>query len=105
MPAFYDALRQITFAATIVILHSVLFGVSCGSFGINSMSRRAANFRMATSTPVKKTAEDELLESFGELIDSAAGKMPHKQFMKTAEKAKTSLDRAIAAHSRPRDTA
>jgi hypothetical protein len=63
-------------------------------------------FKMATSTLVRKhTAEDELLESFGELIDSAAKAMPHKKFMKTAEKAKSTLDRAIAAHSRPRDTA
>ena len=61
---------------------------------------------MATSTPVKnQTAEDELLESFGELIDSASETMPHKKFIKTAEKAKSTLDRAIAAHSRPRDTA
>lgn len=61
---------------------------------------------MATSTPVKnQTAEDELLESFGELIDSAAESKSHKQFMNTAEKAKSTLDRAIAAHSQPRDTA
>jgi hypothetical protein len=61
---------------------------------------------MATSTPVKnQNAEDELLKSFGELIDSAAESMSHKQFMKTAEKAKSALDRAIVAHSQPRDTA
>ena len=61
---------------------------------------------MPISTQVRKQkAEDELLESFGKLIDSAAEEMPHKQFMKAAEKAKTTLDRAIAAHSRPRDTA
>ncbi len=61
---------------------------------------------MSTSTPIQKqTAEDELLESFGELLDSATETMTHKKFMKTAEKAKSTLDRAIAAHSRPRDTA
>lgn len=60
---------------------------------------------MPTSTPSKKqTVEDELLESFGELIDSASATMPHKQFMKTAKKTKSTLDHAIAAHSRPRDT-
>jgi hypothetical protein len=61
---------------------------------------------MATFTPAKnQTAEDELLESFGELIDSAAETMPHRKFMKTAEKAKSALDHAIGAHSQPRDTA
>jgi hypothetical protein len=74
------------------------------------MSKRAVDyqkgFKMATSTPIKNhTAEDELLESFGELIDSAADTMPHKEFMKTAKKTKSTLDRAIAAHSRPHDTA
>jgi hypothetical protein len=63
-------------------------------------------FKMVTSTPVRKhTAEDDLLESFGELIDSAADSMPHKEFMKTAKKTKSTLDRAIAAHSRRHDTA
>ena len=66
----------------------------------------AKSQEMPISVPTRKqSAEDELLESFGELIDSAAEKQPHKKFMKTAEKAKTTLDRAIAAHSRPRDTA
>ena len=59
-----------------------------------------------TPTPVRhKSAEDELLESFGELIDSAAKTMPHDEFMETAEKAKRTLDRAIAAHSRRHGTA
>lgn len=61
---------------------------------------------MPISTPVRKqSAEDELLENFGELIDSAAESMPHKKFMKAAEKAKSDLDRAIASHARRRDTA
>jgi hypothetical protein len=59
-----------------------------------------------TTTPVRhKSAEDELLESFGELIDSAAKTMPHDEFMKATEKAKKTLDQAIAAHSRRRGTA
>jgi hypothetical protein len=53
----------------------------------------------------QKSAEDELLESFGRLIDEAAEKMPHEEFIKTAEKATETLDRAIAAHSRRRGTA
>ena len=52
-----------------------------------------------------KSAEDELLDSFGELIDEAAEKMTHEEFMKTAQKATETLDRAIAAHSRRRGTA
>ena len=62
-------------------------------------------FKMPTSTPVRKQgAEEELLESFGELIDSAAETKSHKDFMKTAKKARTTLDRAIAAHSPRRGT-
>ena len=62
---------------------------------------------MATSrSPVRhKSSEDELLDSFGELIDSAAEKMPHDEFMETAKKAKKTLDQAIADHSRRRGTA
>lgn len=55
---------------------------------------------LPTSPTRHKSAEDELLEGFGELIDSAAKKMPHEEFMKTANQAKETLDRAIAAHSR-----
>jgi hypothetical protein len=61
---------------------------------------------MATNTRVRqKSAEDELLESFGELIDEAAEKMTDKEFEKTATKSSATLDRAIAAHSRRRGTA
>ena len=53
----------------------------------------------------KKFAEDELMESFGEMIDSAAARLPHKEFMKRAETAKKTLDQAIDAHSQRRGTA
>lgn len=53
----------------------------------------------------EKSAEDELLESFGEMIDSAAKSLPHKEFMKRAERAKKTIDQAIVAHSRRRGTA
>jgi hypothetical protein len=53
----------------------------------------------------KKSAEEELLDSFGKMIDEAAEKMSHEEFLKTAEKSKQTLDRAIAAHSRRRGTA
>jgi hypothetical protein len=61
---------------------------------------------MATApTHKQKSAEDELLDSFGKLIDEAAEKMTHEEFTKTAEKSRQTLDRAIAAHSRRRGTA
>jgi hypothetical protein len=53
----------------------------------------------------RKSAEDELLESFGELVDSVAKELPHREFMKRAGKAKKTLDQAIADHSRRRGTA
>jgi len=52
-----------------------------------------------------KSAEDELLDSFGELIDSAAKEMTDDEFSKAAKKSNETLDRAIAAHSRRRGTA
>ncbi len=60
----------------------------------------------SSTTPVRhKSAEDELLESFGELIDSAAKSMPHDKFMKVTKKAKKTLERATVVHSRRRGTA
>ena len=64
------------------------------------------DLKMATSKPVsRKSAEDELLESFGDLIDEAAEKMTNKEFNEVAKKSTSTLDRAIAAHSRRRGTA
>jgi hypothetical protein len=61
---------------------------------------------VATTVPARrKSAEDELLESFGELIDSAAEKMTDEEFAKAAKKSNATLDRAIASHSRRRGTA
>lgn len=61
---------------------------------------------MATSSPVKgKSAEDALLESFGELIDSAAEKMTDKEFKKAEKKSNEHLDRALANPKRRRETA
>src|SRR5450755_922321 len=52
---------------------------------------------MATSSPArKKSAEDILLESFGELIDSAAEKMNDKEFKEAEKKSNESLARALA---------
>ncbi len=61
---------------------------------------------MATTRPESQgSAEDELLESFGDLIDEAAEKMTDEQFAKAAKKSSATLDRAIASHSRRRGTA
>lgn len=61
---------------------------------------------MATvPTRKQKSAEDELLDSFGELIDTAAEKMTDEEFSKAAKKSSETLDRAIASHSRRRGTA
>jgi hypothetical protein len=53
----------------------------------------------------RKSAEEELLESFGQLIDEAGESMTDDEFLDTAEKSKRTLDRAIAVHSRRRGTA
>lgn len=61
---------------------------------------------MATTRPShQRSAEEELLESFGNLIDEAAEKMTDKDFEEAAKKSTATLDRAIAAHSRRRGTA
>ena len=58
---------------------------------------------MATSKSLpQKSAEDELLESYGDLIDEAAEKMTDKEFEEAAKKSTATLDRAIAGHSRRR---
>ena len=69
----------------------------------NSSKKRP---HMATSNPVReKSAEEKLLESFAELVDSAAEKMTDDEFKEAAKKSNATLDRAIAAHSRRRGTA
>jgi hypothetical protein len=61
---------------------------------------------MKTSSPVgRKSAEDTLLENFGELIDSAAGKMSDEEFKRAEKKSNEILDRALAAPKQRRETA
>jgi hypothetical protein len=61
---------------------------------------------MATSKPFpNKSAEDELLESVGDLIDEAAARMTDKEFEEAVAKSSATLDRAIAAHSQLRGKA
>ena len=69
-------------------------------------SRPQKGSRMATSRPApKKSAEDNLLESFGELIDSAADKMSDKEFKQAEKKSSESLARALARPKQRRETA
>jgi hypothetical protein len=61
---------------------------------------------MATSRPEsKKSAEDLLLESFGEIIDSAAKTMNDEEFKRAEKKSSESLARALARPKRRRETA
>jgi len=61
---------------------------------------------MATTLPARrKSAEDELLDSFAELIDSAAEKMTEKEFKKAAKNSNAALDRALTPRKRPSETA
>jgi hypothetical protein len=77
---------------------------------VNCMSKQKLSARkgsrMATSrsTP-KKSAEDLLLESFGDLIDTAAEKMTDDDFKKAEEKSNESLARALARPKQRRETA
>jgi hypothetical protein len=69
-----------------------------------SFSRKGPH--MATSSPSRKrSAEDTLLESFGELIDSAAEKMTDEEFKNAEKKSSESLARALAPPKRRRETA
>jgi hypothetical protein len=72
----------------------------------NGKDRPKKGPHMATSRPApKKSAEDILLESFGELIDSAAKTMSDKEFKKAEKKSSESLARALARPKQRRETA
>ena len=61
---------------------------------------------MPTSRPApKKSAEDILLEGFGELIDSAGKTMSDKEFKQAEKKSSESLARALARPKQRRETA
>jgi hypothetical protein len=68
-----------------------------------SLSREGP--QMATSPSRKRSAEDTLLDSFGELIDSAAEKMTDEEFKNAEKKSSESLARALAPPKRRRETA
>jgi hypothetical protein len=61
---------------------------------------------MATQKPEsRRSAEDTLLESFGELIDSAAEKMSDKEFKRAEKKSREALARASTPPKQRRETA
>jgi hypothetical protein len=48
------------------------------------------------------SSEDELLDSFDEMIEAAAKEMTPEEFRKIAQTSKATIDRAIERHSRKR---
>ena len=60
---------------------------------------------MATSSTKQKSAMDELLDSFGEVIDSGAEKMNSEQLRKSEKKFTEIVDRVAASRKRRRETA
>ncbi len=56
---------------------------------------------MAATVPSRgKSAEDELLNSFADLIDEAAKKMTDNEFKNAAKKSNAALDRALSPRKR-----
>lgn len=60
---------------------------------------------MASSTVKKKTAMDELLDSFAEVIDSGAKSMDSSELKKSEERFNQIVDRVVASRKRRRETA
>lgn len=61
---------------------------------------------MPTKNPARvKSAEEKLLESVGELIDSAAETMTAEEFRLAAKRSNEILDRALARPKQRRETA
>ncbi len=61
---------------------------------------------MSTRNPARaKSAEEKLLESVGELIDSAAETMTAKEFRLAAKRSNEILDGALARPKQRRETA
>lgn len=91
------------------VIAVILVPTNLGS-RVNYMSHDKARSNkgpsMATSRPAaKKSAEDILLENFGDLIDSAAEKMSDKEFKQAEKKSSELLARALARPKRRRETA
>ena len=61
---------------------------------------------VSTKNPERpKSAEEKLLESVGELIDSAAETMSAEEFRLAAKRSNEILDRALARPKQRRETA
>jgi hypothetical protein len=59
----------------------------------------------ATSIAKKKSAMDELLDSFAEIIDSGAAKMNSSQLQESEKRFNQIADRVAASRKRQRETA
>jgi hypothetical protein len=60
---------------------------------------------MASSATKQKSAMDELLDSFGEVIDSGAEKMNPSELHESEKRFNEIVDRAVASRKRRRETA
>jgi hypothetical protein len=60
---------------------------------------------MASSPVKQKSAMDELLDSFGEVIDSGAEKMDPSELRESEKRFNEIVDRAAASRKRRRETA
>jgi hypothetical protein len=67
--------------------------------------RQHRNRLMASSSAKKKTATDELLDSFGEVIDSGAEKMDSSELQKSEQRFNEIADRVAASRKPRRETA
>jgi hypothetical protein len=67
--------------------------------------RKHRESRMASSPVKQKSAMDELLDSFGEVIDSGAEKMDPSELRESEKRFNEIADRAAASRKRRRETA
>jgi hypothetical protein len=94
----------ITTVIVVILVHMSSVGKLHGMANGKNASKRLPP--EASSSSVRgKSAEDILLESFGELIDSAADKMNEQEFREAERASNGSLARALARPKRRRETA
>ena len=100
----FGVYRGVTTVIVVILVRINLASrVNCMASG-KALTKKGPH--MATSSTARKeSAEDVLLESFGELIDSAAEKMSDKEFKQAEKKSTESLARALARPKQRRETA
>jgi hypothetical protein len=67
--------------------------------------QRRREHGMASSATKQKSAMDELLHSFGEVIDSGAEKMDSTELRESEKRFNQIADRVVASRKRRRETA